>query len=114
MIQDRHNHVCMHTCTFTGNAAAARKAERELSPNLGKENQEEAAPKKRKVDTLTLTQKAKHLSKTPPHKSNKKRKPLGTTQNYCPTTPTSVCSLFLTKHKTWNGAKEQNRLSLVL
>ena len=40
----RLNAYC--TCTFTGNAAAARKAERELSQNLGKENQEEAAPKK--------------------------------------------------------------------
>ena len=68
----------MHTCTFTGNAAAARKAEREFSQNLGKENQEEAAPKKRKVNS---TQKKKHLPKTPSRKSNKKRKPLGTTQN---------------------------------
>ena len=69
----------MHTCTFTGNAIAARKAERELSQNLGKENQKEAAPKKRKVNTST--QKAKHLPKTPSRKSNKKRKPLVATQN---------------------------------
>ena len=71
----------MRTCTytFTGNAAAAKKAERELSQNLGKENQEEAAPKKRKVNTSTL--KEKRLPKTPSRKSNKKRKPLVTTQN---------------------------------
>ena len=69
------------TCTFTGNAAAARKAERELSQNLGKENQEEAAPKKRKVNTSI--QKVKPLPKTPSRKSNKKRKPLVYSNSEC-------------------------------
>ena len=56
-----------------------QEKQRELSQNLGKENQEEAAPKKRKVNTSI--QKAKHLPKTPSRKSNKKRKLLVATQN---------------------------------